>query len=424
MSDPAPELAVAAKRIAALEADVANLRRGMVQQLTATGKLIQHALALDAHFGGRFLAERQPNPQEEVAIAVEILTAASAELGGKGQVNAAPTEANPAVSELLRSELVARDMELADVRRQTAVLQEEYGQTLGDLRERLAEAEERAASAEHRTSALRDATDGSDDDRRSDRAEASGLCSELLRLMQAQPVGDDEAQITIQVLADALREGAPLGTLCQAAESAMVNWGQLMFKELANARAQLGGIEALRTTAGEWQQQAAQLRSELERARTEAAKYQSEAASTSERSGIIEREITKLQTERETLVRDVERLQIELGEQRRATSEANTARSRERHETESIRALEKNQVEQTVAGAQAEAAAAKLDAQQAIADREHAVGRLTNLQERIDRLEAERQRMTEALTTTQAELEATKAEREQAQRDQDDRRGE
>lgn len=400
---PPPELAAAAKRIAALEGDVANLRRGMVQQLTTTGKLVQLALALDAqHFAGRFLGGRQPNPQEELAIAADILAAAAQELGQRG-APAAPV-AQPAVTEVLRSELVAREGELAELRRQTAQIQEEDAKTIAELQARLDRAEERVAESDRQLAVVRD---NGDDERRSDRAEALGLCSELLRLLQANPCGGDDEQITLQVLQDALRDDPALGTVCQAAESATVAWAGAMIKALADAKAQLAGVEALRTTAGEWQKQAAQLKADLEKSRAD-------ARSVAERSGIIEREITKLQTERETLVRDVERLQVELGEQRRAAHEANMARTRDRQETEAIRAKEKGDVESAVAKALAEAAAAQREAEQAIAERDQVVGRMTNAQERIDRLEADRERSAAELAALRREVESTRAEREAA----------
>lgn len=410
---PPPELSAAAKRISALEADVANLRRGMVQQLTSTGKLVQIALAIDeAHFGGRHLAGRQPNPQEELAIATEILASASQELE-KGTGGKAPV-AQPAVTEVLRSELVARESELGELRRQTATLQEEAAQAMAELQARVEQAEERAAEAERQAVQLRASTDNSDDERRSDRAEALGLCAELMRLLQANPAGGDDVQITLQVLQDALTEDPALGTVCQATESATVAWGAALTKELQEAKAQLAGVEALRTTAGEWQKQAAQLKAELERSRGEAAKAVADAQSVGERSAIIEREITKLQAERESLLRDVERLQVELGEQRRTTHEANMARTREHQETEAIRSKVKDDVQSATAAAKAEIAAAKVACEAAIAERDQIAGRMSNAQERIDRLEADRERSASELANLNREVEMMRQERETA----------
>ena len=401
MSNQPPELAAAAKRIAALEADVANLRRGMVQQLTATGRLVQQALALDdKQFGGRFLAGRQPNPQEELGIAAEILAAAAGELEKRGAGAGATTVAGTPMTEVLRSELVAREGELAELRRQARELQEEHAATVAGLTARIEQAEERAPGASSDSAAVL----------RADRAEALGLCSELLRVIQAAPAGGDDVQITCGVLQDALKEEGGLGMVCQAAESALVSWAEALVEALGQAKAATAGLDGLRATAGEWQKQSAQLKAELDKARAEAAKAVADARSTAERSGIIEREITKLQSERETLVRDVERLQVELGEQRRAAHEANMARSRDRQETESFRAKAKDEADQTVVQAVAEVAAANQRAEQALAERDQLQGRISLAQERIDRSEAERERAAAELAALRRELDAARAE--------------
>lgn len=412
MPDTSPELAAAAKRIAALEADVANLRRGMVQQLTATGRLVQQALALDKrHFAGRHLADRQPTPQEEIGIAADILAAAAAEMDKRGTPPPPPPVAGSAMTEVLRAELVAREGELAELRRQSVALQEEHAAIVAGLQTRVEQAEERAAAAESAAKSSHD----SDDDLRSDRAETFGLCGELLRTMQATPAGGDDVQITLQVLQDALKDGGELGTVCQAAESAVVSWAESLVKELADRKAAAAGLDALRATAGEWQKQATQLKAELEKARAEGSKAIADAKSTAERSGIIEREITKLQAERETLVRDVERLQVELGEQRRAAHEANMARARDRQDTEAFRAKAKDDAAQAVAQAQAESTAARAAAAQASAERDQLQGRLANAQERVDRLESERERSSAEVAALRRELDALRAEREAAQ---------
>lgn len=409
MPDTPPELAAAAKRIAALEADVANLRRGMVQQLTATSRLVQQALALDArHFAGRHLGGRQPTPLEEMGIAADVLASAAGELDKRG---GGPPVAGSAMTEVLRAELVAREGELAELRRQSMALQEEHAAVVAGLRTRVEQAEERTATAE---AAAKSSSD-SDDDLRSERAETLGLCGELLRTMQASPAGGDDVQITLQVLQDALKEGGELGTVCQAAESAVVSWAEALVKDLSERQAAAAGLDALRATAGEWQKQATQLKAELDKARADAAKAVAESRSTAERSGIIEREITKLQTERETLVRDVERLQVELGEQRRAAHEANMARARDRQDTEAFRAKAKDEAVHAVAQAEAEAEAARAAAAQATAEREQTQGRLANAQERIDRLESERERAAGEVAALRRELDGLRAEREAAQ---------
>lgn len=407
MPDPTPELAAAAKRISSLEADVANLRRGMVQQLTATGRLVQQALALDnSQFDGRFLAGRQPNPQEELGLAADILAAAAAELQKRGS---APVVAGTAMAEVLRSELVAREGELAELRRETVALQEEHGAIIAGLRTRVEQAEERAAQAE--LAAASGSVDSSESAAAlaTDRAETLGLCSELLRVIQTAPVGGDDVQITLQVMQDAMQEEGSLGTVCQAAETALVAWAESLVESLDQAKAATAGLDGLRATAGEWQKQSAQLKAELDKVRAEAAKSSAEAKSTAERSGIIEREITKLQTERETLVRDVERLQVELGEQRRAAHEAHMARTRDREETEVFRANARGEAEQTVAKALAELVVASQRADLAVAERDQQLGRLSSLQERVDRLEGERERAAAEIAALRRELDAARA---------------
>ncbi len=407
MPDPTPELAAAAKRITSLEADVANLRRGMVQQLTATGRLVQQALTLDTkYFQGRFLANRQPNPQEELGIAADILAAAGSELEKRGGAGAGQV-AGTAMTEVLRSELVAREGELAEMRRQTVALQEEHAAIVAGLSTRAEQAEDRARMGGG-------SPDESEAQLRAERAEALGLCSELYRVIQAAPAGGDDVQITLGVLQDSLKEEGDLGTVCQAAESALVSWAEALVHSLGEAKAATAGLDGLRHTAGEWQKQSAQLKADLDRSRSEAAKAIAEARSTSERSGIIEREITKLQSERETLVRDVERLQVELGEQRRAAHEANMARTRDREDTEAFRTKTRGESEAAIAKALADAVAATQLASSATSERDQLQGRLVNAQERIDRLDAERERANGELAAMRKELETLRTTQQQA----------
>jgi chromosome segregation ATPase len=81
-----PALAVATKRIVALEADIGNLRRGMVQQLTLSGKLIKAVFALDTdYFGGRFQAQQDqdsPDPFRDFTVATKVVEAVSEEVQG------------------------------------------------------------------------------------------------------------------------------------------------------------------------------------------------------------------------------------------------------------------------------------------------------------------------------------------------------
>jgi chromosome segregation ATPase len=85
-ASPDPALAVASKRIVALEADITNLRKGMVQQLTLSGKLIKAVFALDDdYFGGRFQAQQNqdnPDPFRDFTVATKVVEAVSEELQG------------------------------------------------------------------------------------------------------------------------------------------------------------------------------------------------------------------------------------------------------------------------------------------------------------------------------------------------------
>ncbi len=85
-ASPDPALAVASKRIVTLEADISNLRKGMVQQLTLSGKLIKAVFALDTdYFGGRFQAQQNqdnPDPFRDFTVATKIVEAISEEVQG------------------------------------------------------------------------------------------------------------------------------------------------------------------------------------------------------------------------------------------------------------------------------------------------------------------------------------------------------
>lgn len=85
-ASPDPALAVASKRIVALEADITNLRKGMVQQLTLSGKLIKAVFALDDdYFGGRFQAQQNqdnPDPFRDFTVATKVVEAVSEEVQG------------------------------------------------------------------------------------------------------------------------------------------------------------------------------------------------------------------------------------------------------------------------------------------------------------------------------------------------------
>lgn len=85
-ASPDPALAVATKRIVSLEADITNLRKGMVQQLTLSGKLIKAVFALDDdYFGGRFQAQQNqdsPDPFRDFTVATKVVEAVSEEVQG------------------------------------------------------------------------------------------------------------------------------------------------------------------------------------------------------------------------------------------------------------------------------------------------------------------------------------------------------
>ncbi len=84
---PSPELQSAQKRVNALELDIANLRRGMVQQLTASGKLLKAVFTLDQdYFGGRFQAQESPEgktPIRDLTVATQVVEAVSEQLAGE-----------------------------------------------------------------------------------------------------------------------------------------------------------------------------------------------------------------------------------------------------------------------------------------------------------------------------------------------------
>lgn len=82
-----PALAAATKRVVTLEADINNLRKGMVQQLTVSGKLLKAVFALDNdYFGQRFQnqAKDQDNidPFRDLTVATQVVEAVSEELQG------------------------------------------------------------------------------------------------------------------------------------------------------------------------------------------------------------------------------------------------------------------------------------------------------------------------------------------------------
>ncbi len=122
----APELLVAAKKITQLEADLANVRRSMVQVLTSSTQLFKAVWALDDdYFGGRFQAdgqaERRATPKD-FSIAAQVVAAVSEELTG----NAAFAD-----SPLLRDAVGTLTQALASLRKQALELDRIAGEAVG-----------------------------------------------------------------------------------------------------------------------------------------------------------------------------------------------------------------------------------------------------------------------------------------------------
>jgi chromosome segregation ATPase len=90
-SGPSPELSAAQRRVSNLELDIANLRRGMVQQLTASGKLLKAIFSLDQdYFGGRFQAQdknlekgQDKSPTGDLLVATQVVEAVAEQLAGE-----------------------------------------------------------------------------------------------------------------------------------------------------------------------------------------------------------------------------------------------------------------------------------------------------------------------------------------------------
>jgi len=85
-ASPDPALAAVSKQVVTLQADITNLRKGMVQQLTLSGKLIKAVFALDEdYFGGRFQAQQNqdnPDPFRDFTVATKVVEAISEEVQG------------------------------------------------------------------------------------------------------------------------------------------------------------------------------------------------------------------------------------------------------------------------------------------------------------------------------------------------------
>ena len=85
-ASPDPALAVASKRIVALEAEINATRKGMLQQFTLAGKLVKAVFAIDSdYFGGRFQSKEDqdnPDPFRDLQTSTKVVEALSEELQG------------------------------------------------------------------------------------------------------------------------------------------------------------------------------------------------------------------------------------------------------------------------------------------------------------------------------------------------------
>lgn len=103
-------------RIAALEQDLANLRKGMVQQLTASGRLLKTVFTIDQdYFGGRFAGHRTvgeaPDPLRDLALATQIAEAVADELQGSSAFADSPL-LRDAIANLLQTFETVREESL------------------------------------------------------------------------------------------------------------------------------------------------------------------------------------------------------------------------------------------------------------------------------------------------------------------------
>lgn len=219
-----PELAAAAKRITTLEADLANLRRGMAAQLTASGRLLQALQELDhIHFGGRFVAaagSAPASPTRDVEVAEAVVAAAIQRLA---------EVAAPRLDDGVAAEVAARETELGLLRTQILAAQEERYRLLADCEARLAAAGE----ALQRESELR----------RADLAEARSIAAEVERIAAADPQAASAAPLAASLAA--LREAIAAGTvegIGGATEQALVGWARVVNERAASAAQELSAL--------------------------------------------------------------------------------------------------------------------------------------------------------------------------------------
>lgn len=107
-----PQLTAARQRVVALEADLGNLRKGMVQQLTSAGKLLKAVFSIDQeYFGGRFRGAQKSDavdPLRDLAIATQVAEAVSEELQGASAFADSPL-LRDAIADLLQTFEMLRD---------------------------------------------------------------------------------------------------------------------------------------------------------------------------------------------------------------------------------------------------------------------------------------------------------------------------
>lgn len=336
-ASPDPALAAVSKQVVTLQADIANLRKGMVQQLTLSGKLIKAVFALDNdYFGGRFQAQQNqdnPDPFRDFTVATKVVEAVTEELQGASAFADSPVlrdgianlitalestrgialemeksgieavglpvkpegmkarvfpENNPPgclaeaagsvhdlsammartrdrfsamrmmmnEAERARSEAesvvtpVNVDKIAAAVSDELKKVQQELKTTRAQLMATLdshAQAEKalRAELERARREAAYEA-----DTRKADRAEARSLAAEIARQVEnSMPKGrNDDLEITLSVLREALSEDQDIASLAAATEGVVVDWVRLTAQQAAKpaaAPADQGRIAAL-----------------------------------------------------------------------------------------------------------------------------------------------------------------------------------
>lgn len=325
-ASPDPALAAVSKQVVTLQADITNLRKGMVQQLTLSGKLIKAVFALDDdYFGGRFQAQQDqdnPDPFRDFTVATKVVEAVSEEVQGGSAFADSPLLRDGIanlITALESTRGVAIEMEKASIdavgvpvkpegmktrvfpeNNPLGCLAEAAGsvhdlskpmkstrERFGGMRMMINEAERARTEAESivtpvnvekiataitdelkkvqqelkTTRAQLMATVDSHavkekslraelerarreaayeaDTRKADRAEARSLAAEIARqIEQAMPKGaNDDLEITLSVLREALSEDQDIAALAAATEGVVVDWVRLTSEQLAKAAA-------------------------------------------------------------------------------------------------------------------------------------------------------------------------------------------